>query len=71
MNIILSVQSAFFGDVYTALCSDLGCKTVANMIKGKTPEEIRQTFNIVNDFTAEEEVGLKIVICQWSCALIF
>jgi S-phase kinase-associated protein 1 len=30
---------------------DLTCKTVANMIKGKTPEEIRKTFNIVNDFT--------------------
>jgi len=25
------------------------------MIKGKTPEEIRRTFNIKNDFTAEEE----------------
>merc|ERR1712065_96600 len=30
---------------------DLTCKTVANMIKGKTPEEIRKTFNIKNDFT--------------------
>ena len=37
-------------------CSDVGCKTVANMIKGKTPEEIRKLFNIVNDFTPEEEV---------------
>ena len=27
----------------------------AQMIKGKTPEEIRRTFNIVNDFTPEEE----------------
>ncbi|OBZ69090.1 Suppressor of kinetochore protein 1 [Grifola frondosa] len=27
---------------------DVGCKTVANMIKGKTPEEIRKLFNIVN-----------------------
>ncbi|KAF9914723.1 hypothetical protein BX616_007693 [Lobosporangium transversale] len=34
---------------------DLTCKTVANMIKAKTPEEIRKTFNITNDFTPEEE----------------
>ena len=34
---------------------DLCCQTVANMIKGKTPAEIRKTFNIKNDFTAEEE----------------
>ncbi|CAH0669003.1 unnamed protein product [Spodoptera exigua] len=34
---------------------DVTCKTVANMIKGKTPEEIRKTFNIKNDFTAAEE----------------
>lgn len=34
---------------------DLTCAKVASMIKGKTPEEIRKTFNIVNDFTPEEE----------------
>nr|NP_608357.2 SKP1-related D [Drosophila melanogaster]AAF49021.1 SKP1-related D [Drosophila melanogaster] len=28
---------------------DLCCKTLANMIRGKTPEEIRQTFNIEDD----------------------
>ena len=38
---------------------DVGCKTVANMIKGKTPEEIRKLFNIVNDFTPEEEVSIS------------
>ncbi|KAG9117687.1 hypothetical protein FRC07_007356, partial [Ceratobasidium sp. 392] len=38
---------------------DLGCKTVANMIKGKTPEEIRKLFNIVNDFTEEEEAQIR------------
>ncbi|KKA29780.1 hypothetical protein TD95_005167 [Thielaviopsis punctulata] len=38
---------------------DVGCKTVANMIKGKSPEEIRKTFNIVNDFTPEEEEQIR------------
>lgn len=38
---------------------DIGCKTVANMIKGKTPEEIRRTFNIQNDFTPEEEDQIR------------
>ncbi|KAK4067507.1 hypothetical protein Purlil1_13848 [Purpureocillium lilacinum] len=38
---------------------DVGCKTVANMIKGKSPEEIRKTFNITNDFTPEEEAQIR------------
>jgi len=38
---------------------DLTCATVASMIKGKTPEEIRKTFNIVNDFTPEEEAAVR------------
>ncbi|KAK8622258.1 hypothetical protein V6N13_117181 [Hibiscus sabdariffa] len=33
---------------------DLTCQKVADMIKGKSPEEIRTTFNIKNDFTPEE-----------------
>jgi hypothetical protein len=43
------------------ICRDVGCKTVANMIKGKSPEEIRKLFNIVNDFTPEEEVRFHII----------
>ncbi|GKV17815.1 hypothetical protein SLEP1_g28275 [Rubroshorea leprosula] len=37
---------------------DLTCETVADMVKGKTPEEIRKKFNIKDDFTPEgkEEV---------------
>ena len=38
---------------------DSGCKTVAEMIKNKSPEELRRTFNIVNDFSPEEEAAIR------------
>lgn len=38
---------------------DLCCKTVANMIKGKTPAEIRKTFGIEREFTPEEIEEVK------------
>eukprot|EP00536_Pseudo-nitzschia_multiseries_P016996 jgi/Psemu1/223396/e_gw1.1330.2.1 len=38
---------------------DLTCATVASMIKGKTPDEIRGTFNITNDFSPEEEAQVR------------
>ncbi|BFG20856.1 hypothetical protein CerSpe_071300 [Prunus speciosa] len=38
---------------------DLTCQVAADMIKGKTPEEIRKTFNIMNDFTPEEEEEIR------------
>ena len=38
---------------------DVTCKTVADMIKGKTPEEIRKTFNIKNVFTPSEEEQVR------------
>jgi len=38
---------------------DLTCAKVASMIKGKTPEEIRQQFNIGNDFSPEEEAQVR------------
>ena len=38
---------------------DLTCQTVADMIKDKSVEEIRQTFNIKNDFTPEEEAEIR------------
>jgi S-phase kinase-associated protein 1 len=42
---------------------DVTCKTVANMIKGKTPEEIRKTFNKKNDSNEEEAEQ----ICKKNC----
>lgn len=38
---------------------DLGCSKVADMLKGKTVEQIRTMFNIENDFTPEEEEKIK------------
>jgi S-phase kinase-associated protein 1 len=38
---------------------DLTCATVASKIKGKTPEEIRTQFGLVNDFTPEEEAQVR------------
>ncbi|EDW77005.1 uncharacterized protein Dwil_GK21211 [Drosophila willistoni] len=38
---------------------ELTCKMVAKTIKGKTPEELRKTFNIKNDFTEDEEAELR------------
>lgn len=34
---------------------DVACKTVANMIKGKSPEQIRETFHIKDGFSADEQ----------------
>jgi len=53
-NLILAAN---YLDIKSLL--DLTCKTVADEIKGKTPEEIRLRFNIKNDFTPEEEEEVK------------
>merc|ERR1711985_9838 len=53
-NLILAAN---YLDIKSLL--DLTCKTVADEIRGKTPEEIRIRFNIKNDFTPEEEEEVK------------
>ncbi len=39
---------------------DAACRDVANMIKGKTPDEIKATFNVKDDLTAAEEEELRL-----------
>ncbi|KAG4212688.1 hypothetical protein ERO13_A01G002433v2 [Gossypium hirsutum] len=51
------ISAANFLEIKSLL--DLTCKTVANMMKGKSPVEIRKTFNIKNDFTPEEEEKIR------------
>ncbi|CAJ0921041.1 unnamed protein product, partial [Mesorhabditis belari] len=53
-------------DVYLAAnYMDIKClldkcaQTIADMIKGKSPEEIREIWGVENDFTAEEEEAIK------------
>ena len=38
---------------------DLGCKTVANQVKGKSTEEMREIFGLTNDFTPDEWARLE------------
>lgn len=38
---------------------DVAAKTLASMMKGKTSEEIRAKFNIVNDFTDAEKEEIR------------
>lgn len=39
---------------------DLTCQHVARLLRGKTPAEIRATFNIENNFTPEEEEAVCV-----------
>lgn len=56
-TVLETFQAANYLNIKSLL--DLTCQTVADMLKGKTPEEIRKTFNIKNDFTPEEEEEVR------------
>jgi len=51
------VLAANYMDIKSLL--DLACAKIASMIKGRTPEQIRQTFNIKSDFSPEEEEAVR------------
>lgn len=37
----------------------LTCKSVANLVQHKSPDQIRNTFNIADDFSAEQKEQLR------------
>lgn len=51
------IEAANYLDVKPLL--DLTCGKIASMMKDKTTEEIREEFDIVNDFTREEEKQIR------------
>jgi S-phase kinase-associated protein 1 len=51
------VMAANFLDIKDLL--DLCCAAIANMIKGKTPEQLKELFQIERDFTPEEEAKIR------------
>ncbi len=51
------IETANYLDIKTLL--DLLLKTVAKMMKGKTPQQIRDTFGLENDLTPEEEEEIR------------
>jgi S-phase kinase-associated protein 1 len=51
------IEAANYLDIKSLL--DLTCQAIADMMTGKTLEEIRKTFDIVNDFTPEQEEEVR------------
>ncbi|KAI6701043.1 hypothetical protein NL676_015367 [Syzygium grande] len=51
------ILAANFLEIPTLL--NLACQSVADMIKGKTPDEIHKIFNIKSAFTLEEEEEVR------------
>ncbi|KAL3529950.1 hypothetical protein ACH5RR_009272 [Cinchona calisaya] len=51
------IMAANYLDIKSLL--NLTCQTVADMMKGKTPVEIRDTFHIKNDYTPGEEEEVR------------
>ena len=66
MVCLLVIQIGILAVWETKGLSDVTRKAVANMIEGKSPEEIRDTFNIKNDFDPAEEEQIRKALFRYS-----
>jgi S-phase kinase-associated protein 1 len=56
-NLFQLISASNYLDIKPLL--DLSCAAVAAQIKGKSTTEIREHFQIINDFTAAEEAQVQ------------
>jgi S-phase kinase-associated protein 1 len=54
LELFALLNAAHYMDIQPLV--DLGCLKCATIVKGKTPEQIRERFNWKDDFTEEEKL---------------
>ncbi|KAI3775500.1 hypothetical protein L1987_50079 [Smallanthus sonchifolius] len=54
-----TVLVKFASDVNNSELLDIFCQRVADVITDKTVEEVREIFNVTNDFTPEQEQAIR------------
>jgi S-phase kinase-associated protein 1 len=57
IDVDTKTQASNYLDIQPLL--EIGCRAVANIIKGRSPEEVRELFDIEDDLTPEEKEQIE------------